>query len=67
VTVHLAAANAQRVMAIASLAMSKVNAHRASLTTVAHATMHHVHRATLTHLAPHVVTMMTSSHAPTRT
>jgi iron-sulfur cluster repair protein YtfE (RIC family) len=67
VTVLHAAASAQHVMATDSLEMDKANAPLASLTTVAHATMHHVHRATLTRLAPHAVTMTTSSPAPTRT
>ena len=69
VTVLHAAANAQHVMATDSLEMDKAKAHAplASLTTVAHATMHHVHRATLTHLALHAVTTTTSSPAPTRT
>ena len=67
VTVLHAAANAQHVTAIASLDRAKANARRASLTTVVHATTHHVHRVTLTHLAPHAVTTTTSSPAPTRT
>jgi len=69
VTVHHAAVNVQRAMAIASLEMDKAKAlvRLASLTTVARAAMHHVHRVTLTHLAPHAVTTMTSSPAPTRT
>ena len=66
-TAHHAAVTAQRAMAIASLEMDKALARLASLTTVARAAMHHVHRVTLTHLAPHAVTTMTSSPAPTRT
>jgi hypothetical protein len=60
-----AAANAQRVTAIAPKA--KVHVRLASLTTVAHATRRRVHRVTLTRLAHHDVMMTTSSPAPTRT
>jgi hypothetical protein len=69
VTVLHAAANTQHVMATASLAMdrAKVLAPLASLTTVAHATMRHVHRVTLTRLAPHAVTTMTSNPVPMHT
>jgi hypothetical protein len=69
VTVLHAAANAQHATATDSLEMdkAKANAPLASLTTVAHATMHHVHHVTLTHLAPHAVTTTISSPAPTRT
>jgi hypothetical protein len=59
-----AAAIVQHVTAIVNQARGL--APLASLTIVAHATMHHVHRVTLTHLKPHAVTMTTFSPAPTR-
>jgi hypothetical protein len=67
VTVPRVAVNAQRVTATASLAMVKVNVPLASLTTVVPAAMHHVHHATLTHLARHAATTTISSPVPTRT
>jgi hypothetical protein len=46
---------------------AKVNAHPVSLTTVAHATTHHVHPATLMRLAHLAVTTTTSNLVLTRT
>jgi hypothetical protein len=46
---------------------AKVSAHLVNLTTVAHATMHRVHPATLMRLAHLAVTTMTSNPVPTRT
>jgi hypothetical protein len=65
VTALHAAANALRATAIDHRA--KANAPLANSTTVAHATTHHAHRATLTHLARHAVTTTTFNPAPTRT
>lgn len=59
-TVHPATATANQ-------ARDRANAHLVNSTTEAHATMHRVLPVTLMHHAPHVVTMTTSSHAPTPT
>jgi hypothetical protein len=71
-TVLHATVNALNNSVIALLAATtahkaKVSAHLVNLTTVAHATMHHVHHATLTHLVRLAVTTTTSNHVPTRT